>query len=95
VKAPALDPLEERLAVDRLGEALVLRPRVEGPLVLTRADFARLRDVLGPDPENDPASAETHRRLSKPTSAKGIGRSVRREARDKSPDRNARPRRAH
>lgn len=70
MKAPALDPFEERLAVDRLGEALVLRPRVEGPLVITRADLARLRDVLGPDPENDPASAEAlRRRDQRPTSA--------------------------
>ena len=94
-RAPALDPFEERLAVERLGEALVLRPRVEGPLVITRADFARLRDVLGPDPENDPASAEALRRCDqRPTSAvRAESRCVRDEATE-TPNFNARCSRA-
>lgn len=60
MKAPALDPLAERLTVERLGTALILRPLVEGPLVLTAGDLARLSDVLGPDPEI-PDTAKTLR----------------------------------
>jgi len=93
-REPALDPFGKRVRVDRIGTAFILRSLTEGPIVLTADDLDRLQRSLGTDPENDPASAETHRRPSRPTSAKGLGRSVRREARDPNPDRNARPRRA-
>jgi hypothetical protein len=94
-RAPALDPLEERLTADKLGDALVIRPRIEGPIVLSRADLDRLRNVLGLGPEilgpaktlrccdQRPTSA-----VAAETDACGSRRTTR------TPKRNARPRRA-
>mgnify|MGYP001188771008 CR=1 FL=1 len=86
-----LAPLEERFLVDRLGDALILRPRGAGPLVLTRDDVARLRHAL----EAEPSSAETLRRrlkadIGEATKADACG--TRRTTR--APKRNARRRRA-
>ena len=56
MKAPALDPFEERVRVDRIGTAFFLRALTEGPIVLTADDLDRLQRSLGTDPEIlDPA----------------------------------------